>query len=443
MAAAGRSNLTGASRRSWQDLPWAGIWGLADQSLVSASNFLAVVLLARALEPSAFGLFLLGYTALLFVNQLQNSLITRPHNVLAAALEGGEYASFTTAAAIAQAVFSVGVLLVALGCALVAAAAQGDMALLLFALGPAAFAWQMQEFLRQVMYTKGLVGRAFVCDLISYGGQALLVALLFASGKLSGTGVLFALAGSSLLAAMAGCWQVRNAFGRPDWEALTATWRFGRWLLGDGVGSWLSSNLYPLLTAAIVGVSGVAVLKAAQNLLAPGQVVMNAFMAYAVPRAARAEAYQGRKQMKRFVMRTATSAGLLLVVYWCGISALAGPALSLLYGETYAGYGALVGLMGLAYFAFYVTIAQSVALLAMERTSAIFAGRLVAIVLTFSAGLVLVWWFGTYGAAIGSALSQLGLAMCLVNSLSRADANTGPRLQAGLIATSPTAGSER
>src|SRR4051812_33542354 len=61
-------------------------WGLFDQVLISATNFVTMVLTARALKPNSaeFGEFSLIYSALLFANVLQSTLITQPHNVLAA-----------------------------------------------------------------------------------------------------------------------------------------------------------------------------------------------------------------------------------------------------------------------------------------------------------------------------------------------------------------------
>lgn len=64
-------------------------WSVVDQSFVSASNFLAIYLLAQAMAPAEFGVFMLAYTGLLFMTSLQNAFITEPHNYLAASLQTG------------------------------------------------------------------------------------------------------------------------------------------------------------------------------------------------------------------------------------------------------------------------------------------------------------------------------------------------------------------
>src|ERR1700759_1411207 len=78
------------------------IWALADQVLISGSNFVTMVLAARGLHPEAFGAFTLVYSALLFPNVLQSTLITQPPNVIGAARTGADYVRYTTSTAITQ-----------------------------------------------------------------------------------------------------------------------------------------------------------------------------------------------------------------------------------------------------------------------------------------------------------------------------------------------------
>ena len=77
----------------------AGFGSLADQALVSFSNFLTMVLLARAMSPHDFGGFVVVYTGLLFANSFQSSLVTRPHNVFAAPMRDKMHEVYTGGAA--------------------------------------------------------------------------------------------------------------------------------------------------------------------------------------------------------------------------------------------------------------------------------------------------------------------------------------------------------
>ena len=64
-------------------------WAVADQLLISATNFATMVLLARGLSQEDFGSFTLLYLVLLFANNLQSGLITQPHNILGVSATAG------------------------------------------------------------------------------------------------------------------------------------------------------------------------------------------------------------------------------------------------------------------------------------------------------------------------------------------------------------------
>src|SRR4051812_2432472 len=91
------------------------VWALADQVLISGTNFVTMVLAARGLHPAAFGAFTLVYSSLLFANIFQSTLVTQPHNVLAATRHGGNYVRYTASAAFGQLLFAAAELLLALG----------------------------------------------------------------------------------------------------------------------------------------------------------------------------------------------------------------------------------------------------------------------------------------------------------------------------------------
>ena len=56
------------------------IWALGDQILISAANFITMVLAARSMPKTEFGSFTLIYSALLLANVLQSTLITQAQN---------------------------------------------------------------------------------------------------------------------------------------------------------------------------------------------------------------------------------------------------------------------------------------------------------------------------------------------------------------------------
>src|SRR5215211_1544004 len=133
----------------------SGLWGLIDQGILSATNFITLVLLARSVSPAAFGLFTVVYTGFLIAGSIQGALITQPHNVLAATLEGREYVRYTTSAATMQLTLTGVLALVAVALAAYFRTTDMQVAALLLAVAPTIVGWQMQEFVRRVLYTEG------------------------------------------------------------------------------------------------------------------------------------------------------------------------------------------------------------------------------------------------------------------------------------------------
>ena len=205
------------------------VYAVVDQALLSATNFFTMVLIARVLGPSAFGTFILAFTALLFVRSLQASLITQPHNVLGATINDQDYVRYTTSTALGQILFSSVSTMVTLVGAVACVRLAPDAAPLLFALSPAILAWQFQEFVRRVLYTEGRLGAALSKDVISYGGQLMTIIALWHTNTLTGPTAFYAVAATSGVGAIVGFWQLSRSISFPTTlDAVHENWAFGK-----------------------------------------------------------------------------------------------------------------------------------------------------------------------------------------------------------------------
>lgn len=79
-----------------------GVVTLADQAVASATNFLTGVIIGRACTKEQFGLYMLGFSIVLFVMSLQNSLISTPYMVYSPRLKGNEHIRYTGSTLIHQ-----------------------------------------------------------------------------------------------------------------------------------------------------------------------------------------------------------------------------------------------------------------------------------------------------------------------------------------------------
>jgi O-antigen/teichoic acid export membrane protein len=380
--------------------------GLVDQALVSGANFATMLLLARSVDPTEFGQFTLVYSALLLAGVLQAALVTQPHNVLGAALVGPAYVRYTSSTAAQQIAFTAAAAGLVLVGALVGTALDSSLSGLLFALVPAIVAWELQEFIRRILYTEGRVRAVLLNDVISYGGQALLVIVLFASGRLDATIALYVIAATSAAGLAFGILQVRDRL-RPivDLSAIRENLAFGKWLAGAESGYWASTQIYLYLAAAVLGAAGAGLIRAAQLVFGPLNILVFYLGSVLPSRFARAYAAGGHDALNA-AMRLTGLVVLPVTTLYCALFVVfAGPALRLIYGDAYADGGSVLVLFGL----FYVVVTPlpilTSALRTLRRPRVIFEAYLIASLAAAGAGWLIVRSFGTEGAVGGMVFS--------------------------------------
>ncbi len=407
------------------------LWGVLDQALVSGVNFLTIILLARSLAPADFGYFVLAFTILQTAGTLQASLITRPHNVLGAVRHGREYADYSTTAATVQIGLAGALALVALAAAGLAYAAGFSQAVLFLALAPALVAWQLQELGRRMLYTEGRLAAAFANDVVSYGGQAFALLLLWQLDLLTGARALLTLAAAFAVGALVVAWQLRSTLsGRLDRSALSANWHFGKWLGVAEVGQWFSTQFYIYLAAAVIGAVASAALKASQTLLGPISVFLTFVTSYLPIVLARELEASG--SIRRKVRRSLTAILPVVVPYCVVIGLLAEPALELVYGSEYGQYADVVQLFALYYVVLAFSTVAIAALSARGMTRDVFVGQAAGAALSLAIGWVLLRELGVAGGVVGMLLSW-ALAMAFFLRALRAS----PEAQSPLGEPSP------
>ncbi|MGH2799138.1 MAG: lipopolysaccharide biosynthesis protein [Thermoleophilaceae bacterium] len=381
---------------------------LADQAVMSGSNFLTLVLLARTLGPAEFGSFTVVYTAVLLAGVLQYALITQPHNVLGASLEGTRYRRYTGATGLGQLAFSAASAALAILAAVVAASAGSPLAPLLLAAAPAAVALQLQEFSRRVLYTEERVATALGVDVLGHAVRLAVVGTLAAVGRLDGTSALVAIAATSGLAAALGMARIRPNFAASGLSAVRDNLDYGKWVAGEQLGYWVATELYIYLTAIILGTGAVGTLRAALLLFNPLYLVLLGYYSLLLQtRLARTYAREGPGALAAELRRTYAVAGAAVISYCVPVVAFAGPVLESIYGASYAGAAPLV-LLSAAHASLVVFVAiVSLGLRAMRRTRRLFVAYVVSSVPTVALGWALVGAFGIAGAISGMALSSV------------------------------------
>jgi O-antigen/teichoic acid export membrane protein len=367
-----------------------------------------MLVVARVLGPSDFGAFALTLALLYFLNTLQVGFVTRPHNVIGAMKEDESYRRYTTSTAITQVVFTLASAIVVGAAAFGASFFHHGAATLLAALVPAVVCWQLQEFVRRVLYTEERLAGAFANDLVNYSAQIAVILALAGGGVLSGQSALLAIAGSSALALAFGVFQIRSSMaGSIEPGAWRENWRFGKWVAAADAARWTSTEVYLYIAAALLGTAAAGAIRAAQVLVGPLRVVVMSLYSVLPVRFARALSTAGRERLHQQVRAVYAITIPVLFAFCVPLALFATPILRFTFGEQYADAGLLLILVAVHYSLSCLKPIVAALLQAERLTRPLFLAQVCASAIALPFGWILVMRFGAEGAVVGMIVTAI------------------------------------
>lgn len=389
---------------------------IADQAVVSISNFATIYLLARTMPSGEFGFFVLAHTTVLLVTSLHNALLVEPQNVIGSRLDGVRYKTFLGTLTFAHLLWAMSALVLGLLVAIAAWALGATRTASISAmLGLTIVPWLAQEFIRRALYVRSKVTSALINDLVCYGLQLLAVVVLVSA--LGGGGpvteqALAVLGLSSLVAAIVGTRQLRRAFGTSGWivgaaerrQTWDEVWGLGKWLLGRNVVTWMGTNGHAWLVAALLGPGSLGVYRATIHLVNVINPLRQAAINYLPPRANRVYHSTGIRSLSRWVVRISAGIGLVLLPAVALFVIWPDWVISLAYGDKLSGegLGSVLALAAAAQMLTFFKFPMDVAVVAMGGARQMFLISAIPVLLLLTAGVALIMKFGIVGVAMSS-----------------------------------------
>jgi O-antigen/teichoic acid export membrane protein len=404
-AAGGRLSLLGQILSPETALHQSAV-SLADQAVASATTFLTGVIIARACSKEELGLYMLGFSVVMFVTDMQTSLISTPYMVYAPRLKGNAHALYTGSTLIHQLIFSLFTMLV-LACGafgITQGVGPRGLGAVIWALAAVIALIMMRDFARRVCFARLDLKVAFLIDIGIAAGQISGLALLAHFGLLSASRAYWVIGSTCGLAVLLWLWSGRGSCHPRMNESLVdlkKNWVLGKWVFASGFVWALSTNLYPWLLAFFNGTASVGVWAACLGVVAVGNPVLLAIQNLVGPKIAHMYAEEGYGTLRRLVFKiaavTALPVSLLcLVMFFWG-----GRLLTLFYGRQYAGNDLVVTILAMNLLVVVITFSLSRALFAIERAKLDFLVNLAALFIMVTLGVWLVRAFGPLGAAFG------------------------------------------
>jgi O-antigen/teichoic acid export membrane protein len=395
-------------------------WALADQSMVSGANFLTGIVLARGLGIAGFGRFSLAWLVVLFVQSLQDNSIALPMMSIGPKQDEQQRPRYYGGVFFQQAIFAGLSTVLTWACLRFAGKIVSDqnMAPLAVSLAAAVLLCQAQEFLRRYFFVVQNPAVSFASDAVRYASQlAILLWVFFVSKGAHDVNVaLWVIAG----AAAAGALVLLVFVDKLEWttsalrQAVLRNWRSASWLVGAALGQWMSGNLFVVSAGALLGVTAVGALKAAQSLMGVTHILFQGLDNVVPIRAAQRYHAGGPADLVHYLAKV-TKVGLVATAC-VGLLFVFDPAFwfGLLFGKEFTQYSYLLRWYAAVYLLMFSTLPLRIGLRAIERTGPIFLAYIVGAIFSVAAAYPLVRGLGLIGVMLGLMgiqLLQLGVLL--------------------------------
>jgi O-antigen/teichoic acid export membrane protein len=393
-----RTALTGLRQRGL-------VWGIADQSISSATNLALAILAGRWLGPADLGLVAVGFAAYVIALVLLRATVTEPAVVTSA---DPEHRSTSTRAGLTLTLgagIAIALVLAGIGLSMRGTVAGG---LLLFA--PWIVPALLQDFWRFTLFGRARRSHAAANDLVWLVVMAAAVPIAWSWNEP------WAIVGcwglGATIAAFVGFAQVR--VGPASLRTSLAWWRteaasLGGWLAVEAGFLVLGSQGAVLLLASVIGTADLGGLRAVQSIFVPLTLIGPAITLPGLP--ALASALGRSTEEARALATRLTLLALVLAGTYVGVFLLApGSLLGTVYGSAFVRFADLAIPVAFAQMAHAAATGDILLLKAGRRGRALALARGVGTL----AGLLVAWTLatdhgvrgGAWGLALGVVLSS-------------------------------------
>jgi O-antigen/teichoic acid export membrane protein len=379
-----------------------------DQGLISGSNFLISILLARWLMPEQYGAYAVGFGIFVLSAIIYQSLVLEPMTVFGSSSYRSCLRKYLRSLLSIHFPFCLPISAVLILWAALAGRSGHSVSLASALVGVAIAApcvlvfW----FARACFYVKlspgpAATGAMFYSALVlsalyvvyRRGFLSPLVAFLLMAGAATATAILLLL------------WlRLTLETGDPAPRA-PDTWRrhwnYGRWALASCFAGWIPVYIYYPLLGSFAGMAQSGELRALMNLTLPLQQVQAAMSLLLLPYAAGIRAERGSQAAQSLSTKITFFTVTAAVLYWSILILVEKRVFHLLYSDRYLEVAHLLPLVALGSIFCGAAFGPGIILRALEAPALLFAAFGSATAISLLIGIPATRWFGISGAIWG------------------------------------------
>ncbi len=404
--------------QSWQTSRWI-TWGrkaslaVIDQGLMSGSNFLLMILLARWLSAAQYGAFALAFSIFLLLAAINDSLINEPMMVFGPSSFRHCKREYLGSVLCIQGAVGLTFLILLVLSTLVAnhfafaPIFSSTLAGLSLSTPCVLILWVA----RYAYYLEQRPGRAAIGALLYSILVISATSAVYKRGLLSPRTAFLVLAASALIAAVFMLLRLKPLL-RLTGDASPGRvwiehWNYGRWALGTAALKWIPGNISYSLTGAFLGIADVGALKALLNLVLPFSQAINSFSILVQPHVSGVFARGGRGSTKAPVAAVTLFYLAGGLIYTAILMFVKYPVFRMLYRGKFLEFVYLLPWVSVGIVLTLGSYGAIIGLRAIQNPSMVFVAYCASSATSLVFGTLATWAFGLRGIVVSFILSGL------------------------------------
>ncbi len=395
-----------------------GFWAVADQGLFSLANFLVNILLARWLEPEAYGAYAVALSIYYLLLNVHSALLTEPMMVFGAGRYQKNLYQYLKLVLFGHWGLSALISLI-LGAAAIGMKYLGKIPMA-NALGGLAIAFPFLLFfwiIRRVPYIEIYPQRAVFGSFLNLLFTLIFLYILQHLSFLSILSALIILGTAGFLSSLV-LWFLYYRANRIDNTAVTIGavkkehWEYGKWSLPTVILMWIPGNIYFSLLPIVSGLDSSASLRALHNLVLPLLHTYAAISTLLLPFFS--SAYWKNKNIGSRVFVALVVYVVPAFLFWIALSIVGTNLIAILYNGKYVNDAHLLTYLALLPITAGIVSVIGGALRAMEKPNLVFRSYVFTTASAVLIGIPLVFLYGLVGAVIGQLVSSGTTAVAMI-----------------------------
>ena len=393
-----------------------GSWAITDQALISGSNLLVSLLLARWLTAKEYGAYAIAFTLFMFIATLYNALLAEPMMLFGVSKYRESLSEYWSALVVSHWRLAAAASL-ALSSIVLATFIYGshELAISLLGLVIAGPVLLLQLLTRRIPYVKADSRSSALAAAIYASLLVILIVLLHDLYRVTLPLIWLIMGFSAFISSSWVVSRMRLPAGKQASPKLVTQvtadhWNYGRWGMMSSPMIWASANMYFIYLSLGTGLEDSGALRALLNFAMP-LIQLNACLGNVlVPAIASSRNSPG---LDRLIVKLTLYSVLLPIIAWPILGGFSGELLPLIYADKYTSYASLLWVIGIVPIFNAAIVVLSAVFRAQEKPKVIFTAYVFSTISTLSVGLVLTMTWGLSGAVIGMCISYATLLMAL------------------------------